>query len=222
MFALTIFTVTHNYLCMLFISRTTFSLLHTYHLLSGSGERVCQCSYIRAAVDFVLLILTLQTVSMEWSTSAKCGVGVLHLGWHPMDGTSISSQGFSGNPWIRISCCSTEFVASVCKVATCWKVPCCRNNCKQRSRNSDLNKQTILVHLVRNFFEPYTAKCRQLRYLLCCQLLQAAVASCVCFELCTAHLLAMLLGPHRTGIAYSGQCVCNMVLLSKRWRQICW
>jgi hypothetical protein len=90
-FASNSFAVMHNHLCMLFPSRTTFSLLQTNGLLSGSGEQVCQYTYTSAAVDFALWNFTLQTVSMEWVMSAKCRVCLLLFGWHPMGETSISS-----------------------------------------------------------------------------------------------------------------------------------
>jgi len=50
------------------------------------------------------------------------------FGWNLMGETSGWLEGFSGNLWIRISECTTEFLVSICKVATFWEVTCCRNN----------------------------------------------------------------------------------------------
>ena len=41
-------------------------------------------------------------------------------------------DGFSGNLWIRISQCTTEFLVSVCNVATFRYVTCCSYNCSFR------------------------------------------------------------------------------------------
>jgi len=43
-----------------------------------------------------------------------------NFGWNPIGETSICLKDFSGKIWIYISQCSTEFLVSVCKVATFW------------------------------------------------------------------------------------------------------
>jgi hypothetical protein len=54
------------------------------------------------------------------------------FGWNPMGETSSCLEGFSGNLWIRISQCSTEFLVTVCKVAKFRWVTFCRKNCSFR------------------------------------------------------------------------------------------
>jgi hypothetical protein len=61
--------------------------------LNGSGHHVGQYICTSAAVDITLCFFTLQTVSMEWITSAKCGT-VLLFGWHPKGKTSSVHEVF--------------------------------------------------------------------------------------------------------------------------------
>jgi hypothetical protein len=88
------FTSIHNHVYVFFVSVTTFSLSQTNVCLYGSGEHVGHYICTSTAVDFGLWISTLQTVSMEWIKSAKCGIVVLLFGWHPKGETSSAHDVF--------------------------------------------------------------------------------------------------------------------------------
>jgi hypothetical protein len=61
-----------------FHSRSTFSLLKTNGLLSGSHEQLSQYTYTAAAgVVTAVWFVTLHTFSMEWIMYAELRIGVI-------------------------------------------------------------------------------------------------------------------------------------------------